>query len=146
MWREATAKSSEQAHTGALSAVCVELGERMSTDDTNRIMDAYFAALGTGHFQQFFTDDVTWITIQNDAEIRGAETVEEAINTLHARMSDLKTRQLILGDRVAYLEGTGAGQDGNARIPFCVAYDLVGDRIAAMRAYGQIASFMSPSP
>jgi hypothetical protein len=117
----------------------------MSTDDTSRIMDDYFAALGTGHFQRFFTDDVTWTTIQNGAEIRGAEAVERAINGLHAHMSDLKTRQLILAERAAYLEGTCAGHVGNARIPYCVAYDLVGDRIAAMRAYGQIASFMPPS-
>ena len=68
-----------------------------------------------------------------------------AINTLHARLSDLKTRQLFLGDEVAYLEGTGASEDGTTRIPFCVAYDLVGDRIAAMRAYGQIASLMPPA-
>jgi len=117
----------------------------MSTDDTRRLMEAYFTALATGHFRQFLTDDVTWTTIQNAAEVRGAEAVEEAINTLHARMSDLKTRQLIVGDLSAYLEGTGAGQDGRARIPFCVAYDLVGDRIGAMRAYGQLAVFMSPS-
>ena len=117
----------------------------MSTDDTHRLMDAYFTALATGHFRQLLTDDVTWTTIQNAAEVRGAEAVEAAINTLHARMSDLKTRQLIVGDQSAYLEGTGAGQDGSARIPFCVAYDLVGDRIDAMRAYGQLAVFMSPS-
>jgi hypothetical protein len=108
-------------------------------------MDAYFAALATGHFQHLLTDDVTWTTIQNDAEIRGAQAVEEAVNTLHARMSDLRTRQLIVGDQTAYLEGSGAAQDGTDRIPFCVAYDLVGDRIAAMRAYGQLAVFMTPS-
>ena len=118
----------------------------MSTDDTDRLMDAYFTALPTGHFQQFLTEDVTWTTMQNDAEIRGAEAVEEASNTLHGRMTDLKTRQLLLGDHAAYLEGTGAGHDGTARVPFCVAYDLVGDRIGAMRAYGQLAVFMlSPS-
>ena len=117
----------------------------MSTDDTHRLMGAYFAGLATGHFRQFLTDDVTWTTIESDAEVRGAQAVEEAVNTLHARMSDLKTRQLIVGDQSVYLEGTGAGQGGSARIPFCVAYDVVGDRIAAMRAYGQLAVFMSPS-
>jgi hypothetical protein len=74
-----------------------------------------------------------------------ADTVEEAINILHTRLSDLKTRQLFWATRWPYLEGTGASEDGSARIPFCVAYDLVGDRIAAMRAYGQIASLMSPA-
>jgi len=118
----------------------------MSTDETHRLMNAYFAALATGHFQHLLTDDVTWTTIQNDAEVRGAEAVEAAVNTLHARISDLQTRQFVVGDQAAYLEGTGAGHDGTDRIPFCVAYDVVGERIAAMRAYGQLAVFMSPSP
>ena len=39
----------------------------MSTDDTSQTMSAYFTALGTGRFQQFFTDDVTWTTIQSGA-------------------------------------------------------------------------------
>lgn len=104
-------------------------------------MEAYFAALSTGRFRQFFTDDVTWTTIQNGAEVSGAQAVEEAITGLHARMSDLRTRQLSVGEGMAYIEGSCAGADG-ARIPYCVAYDVVGDRIAAMRAYGEIAAFM----
>ena len=52
----------------------------MSTDDTSQTMSAYFTALGRGRFQQFFTDDVTWTTIQSGAVVRGAGAVEEAIN------------------------------------------------------------------
>jgi len=118
----------------------------MSTDDTSQTMSAYFTALGTGSFQQFFTDAVTWTTIQSGAVVRGAEAVEGAINGLHARMADLSTRQLMSGQGVAFLEGTCAGTSDGDRIPFCVAYDLVADRIDAMRAYGNIACFMPPSP
>jgi len=118
----------------------------MSTDDTSETMSAYFAALETGRFQQFFTDDVTWTTIQSGAVVRGAEAVEGSINGLHARMTDLSTRQLISAQGVAYLEGACAGTGDGDRIPFCVAYDLADDRIDAMRAYGDIASFMPPSP
>ena len=118
----------------------------MSIDDTSQTMSAYFTALGTGRFQQFFTDEVTWITIQSGAVVRGAEAVEGAINGLHSHMPDLRTSQLMSAQGVAYLEGTCAGTSGGERIPFCVAYDLAADRIDAMRAYGDIASFMLPSP
>jgi hypothetical protein len=118
----------------------------MSTDDTSQTMSAYFTALGTGRFQQFFTADVTWTTIQSGAVVRGAEAVEGAINGMHAHMPDLSTRQLMSAQGVAYLEGTCAGNSDGDRIPFCVAYDLAADRIDAMRAYGDIASFVPPSP
>ena len=117
----------------------------MSTNDTNRVMGAYFEALGTGHFQQFLTDDATWTTVQTGEDIRGAIAVEDAINGLHARMTDLRTQQLVVADGAAYLEGTCADPNGADRIPYCVAYDLAGDRIVAMRAYGELAAFMPPS-
>jgi hypothetical protein len=115
----------------------------MANDETASVMRAYFAALGTGQFSQFFTDEVTWTTIQGNVEIRGAEAVQEAIDGLHARMPDLQTRQLSVGDGMAYIEGSCAGR-GEARVPYCVAYDVAGDRIAAMRACGDIAAFMPP--
>lgn len=117
----------------------------MSTDETRQVLSAYFDALETGHFRAFFTDDVTWTTIQDDAEVSGAQAVEQAINGLHARMSDLRTRQLAVADGVAYIEGSCAGGGDGARIPYCVAYDFEGDRIVAMRAYGDIAQFMPTS-
>jgi hypothetical protein len=114
----------------------------MSADDTAKVIEAYFTAMGSGHFQQFLTDDVTWTTIQSGEELQGADAVEAGIKGLHARMTDMKTRQLSVADGTAYIEGTCAGQDGRSRIPYCVAYDLAGERIAAMRAYGDIAVFM----
>jgi len=78
-----------------------------------------FTALGTGQFSQFCTDDVTWTTIQNNAQISGPQAVEEAINGLHDRMADLKTRQLGVTNGMAYVEGSCAGMSG-ARVPYCV--------------------------
>lgn len=42
----------------------------------------------------------------------------------------------------AYLEGScaDAGEQGQ-RVGYCAAYDLAGDRIRAMRAYGALAAF-----
>ena len=56
-------------------------------------------------------------------------------------MFDAQTRRLVVADGHAYLEGgcvaapTGTG----SRISCCVAYDVVDDRIAAMRCYGSLA-------
>jgi hypothetical protein len=117
----------------------------MSADQTRQVMSAYFDALETGRFARHFTDDVTWTTIANDTHVQGPGAVEAAINGLHGRLKDLQTRQLVFGEDAAYIEGSAADVDGEGRIPYCVAYDILGDRVAAMRAYGDIAQFM-PRP
>ena len=117
----------------------------MPTEQTRRVLNDYFTAMGTGQFTQFFTDDITWTTVENNAVVRGPSHVQDAILALHARMSDMQTRQLIISDNAAYIEGSCAGIDEQAdRVLYCVAYDLDGPRIAAMRAYGALAAFMSP--
>src|SRR5262245_11388414 len=118
------------------------MGGRMSAEHAHQVMSAYFDALGTGRFRQCFTEDVTWTTVEDDLRIRGASAVESAIVSLHSHMPDLETRRLVTAEGAAYLEGSCAAQDGG-RVPYCVAYDIAGDRIAAMRAYGAIASFMN---
>ena len=117
----------------------------MSADQTRQTMSAYFDALETGRFSRYFNDDVTWTTIENGRRVQGAEAVEAAINGLHERLQDVQTRQLVIGDHAAFIEGSAKGVNGEGPIPYCVAYDVVGDRIGAMRAYGAIAEFM-PSP
>ncbi len=117
----------------------------MATDQTRRVMSAYFDALETGRFAEVFTEDVVWTTIQSDTHIKGPEAVQDAINVLHARLQDLRTSQLVFDERAAYIEGSGADATGDSRIPYCVAYDLVGERIRAMRAYGNIAECMPVS-
>jgi hypothetical protein len=117
----------------------------MTTDQTRRVMNAYFDALETRSFAQFFTEDVVWTTIQSDTHIKGPEAVQDAINVLHARLQDLRTYHLVFAERSAYIEGSGADATGDGRIPYCVAYDLVGERIRAMRAYGDVAEFMPRS-
>ena len=117
----------------------------MTQDQTRRAMSAYFDALESGRFAEFFTEDVVWTTIQSDTHIAGPEAVQAAINVLHARLPDLRTSQLVFAESAAYIEGSGADATGDGRVPYCVAYDLVGERIRAMRAYGNIAQFMPVS-
>lgn len=111
----------------------------MSADQTRQVMSAYFGALETGHFARYFNEDVTWTTVASDTQVRGPDAVEALINGLHDRLKDLQTRQLVIGEDAAYIEGTAAGSNGDGRIPYCVAYDIVGGRIGAMRAYGDLA-------
>ena len=109
-----------------------------SQQQTRRVIADYFRAMETtGHFAQFFTDDVTWTTIDTNDVVRGPQAVQDFIVALHARMPDLHTDRLVFSDDCAYLEGSCAGVDGQTgRIPYCLAYDLIGSQIASMRSYG----------
>lgn len=50
----------------------------------------------------------------------------------------------MIGEDAAYIEGSGAGLNVEGRVSYCVAYDIVGDRVGAMRAYDDIVEFMPP--
>jgi hypothetical protein len=118
----------------------------MPPEQTRRVMGDYFRAMETGHFAQFFTEDVNWTTIDTNAVVRGRRAVQDFIVDLHARMSDAQTHRLVFSDECAYLEGSCAGVDGQAdRIPYCIAYDLIGSQIASVRSYGPVGPLM-PEP
>jgi SnoaL-like domain len=115
----------------------------MSAQQTRRVIGDYFRAMDRGQFAQFLADEVTWTTIDTNAVVRGPHAVQDAIIGLHARMSDVETHRIIFSDDCAYLEGSCAGADGQMqRIPYCIAYDLTGSQIAAMRAYGSLGPLM----
>jgi hypothetical protein len=109
-----------------------------SPEQTRRVIGDYFRAMDeTGHFAQFFTEEVTWTTIDTNAVVRGPRAVQDFIVALHGRMSDADTDRIVFSDDCAYLEGSCAGLDGQAdRIRYCIAYDLIGSQIASMRSYG----------
>lgn len=122
-------------------------GAEMSVEVSRSVMDAYFTAMATGDFVSFFTDDVTWTTVETGATVCGPRAVQDHIIALHARMSEVRTTHLVVSDGAAYLEGSCAGAAGQGRIGYCAAYDLAGDRIRAMRAYGALAAFTAaPAP
>lgn len=106
-------------------------------------MGDYFRAMETGRFAQFFTEDVSWTTIDTNAVVRGPRAVQDFIVTLHGRMSDVQTDRLVFSDDCAYLEGSCAGVEGQmGRISYCVAYDLIGSWISAIRGYGAVGPFL----
>jgi hypothetical protein len=65
-------------------------------------------------------------------------------------MSEAATRQVMqryfeaLG--TSGLEEVAAPGRPDERIPFCVIYEVRGDRVCAMRAYGSIESAVLPGP
>jgi len=93
-----------------------------SPEQTRRVVGDYFRAMNTtGQFAQFFTDDVTWTTIDTNAVVRGPRAVQDFIRVLHSRMSDIQTHRLAFSDDCAYLEGSCAGVDGQTdRVPYCI--------------------------
>jgi hypothetical protein len=83
---------------------------------------------------------VTWTTTDTGQQVRGPSSVRDYIVALHNNMFDAQTRRLVVSDGHAYLEGDCLqGPTGTtSRIYYCIAYDVVGNRIAAMRCYGPI--------
>ena len=80
-------------------------------------------------------------TFDDRSQLRGAGPVREYLLALHENMVDARTRRLIFAESAAYLEGdcAAASTGGINRIAYCVAYDVTGDKISAMRCYGAIA-------
>ena len=114
----------------------------MGEQATKGVMDRYFKRMGAGEdFSDCYTADVTWTTFDDGTQVHGAGPVCEYPVALHENMVDARTRRLIFADNVAYLEGdcadSGTG-DAN-RVAYCVAYDVIGDKISAMSCYGAIA-------
>ena len=114
----------------------------MSLERTQQTMNHYFEVMDRGgDFAEFYTADVTWTTTDTGQDVRGPSSIRDFIVALHNNMSDAQTRRIGVSDRHAYLEGDclEAPTGTNSRISYCVAYDVVDDRIAAMRCYGPIA-------
>jgi SnoaL-like protein len=112
----------------------------VSKEQTRQTIDRYFTLMGDdADFAECYTADVTWLTADSGILVEGAKAVRDYLLVLHGGLVDSQTRQLVIGDDTAYLEGDCAAPDSDGgRIPFCVAYDLRGDRISAMRCYGRL--------
>jgi ketosteroid isomerase-like protein len=128
----------------------------MSTETTERVLREYGEALlSRGDFGRFFSDDVLWTTMETGQEIRGREAVRDYIVALHTTLFDARPviRGTVAGDGVALLEadfvGRHIGEIGgvaptgrDVKIPYCVVYDIQGERISALRAYFPIAALL----
>ena len=128
----------------------------MSVETTGRVLRDYGEALMSGgDFARFFTDDVHWTTMETGHEIRGREAVRDYIVALHTTLFEARpvVRNTAAGDAFALLEadfvGRHVGEIGGVAptgrqvdVPYCVVYDVDGDRIRALRAYFPVAALM----
>jgi steroid delta-isomerase-like uncharacterized protein len=121
----------------------------MTLEATAETMRSYLDALvARGDFADYFTDDVTWTIIGTDQQVQGREPVRDFLTWMHTQAFDAypKVNTLVVGDGQAMLEadlvGTHTGEflgipatGKTVQVPYCVVYDLRGDKITALRAY-----------
>ena len=118
----------------------------MSIAATQTVMDGYFSAMNAGaDFSTYFHEDVTWLMVDSDQEVRGPQQVHDYVLNLHSRMRSGHQGGLVVADGHALLEGSrvNAVEDGGHGLRFCLVYDVQDDRITAMRCYGSLAWLMS---
>jgi steroid delta-isomerase-like uncharacterized protein len=121
----------------------------MTVEVTAETMRSYLDAfLARGNFADYYSEEVTWTTIGTQQTMQGRQPVQEFLLWMHTQAFDAhpKVKTLVVGDRQAALEadfvGTHTGEflgipatGKSVQVPYCVVYDLRGDKITALRAY-----------
>ncbi len=129
----------------------------MSDSGTRAVMEGYLQALvDRADFDRYFAPDVTWTTMETGEHIHGCEAVRDFIVAFHTQIFDgaPEVVGLVVGEGAAVLEARFAGRHIGAfgdlaptgrevAFPYCVAYDIAGDRITALRAYLPMAVLMA---
>jgi predicted ester cyclase len=121
----------------------------MSLEITRRTMEAYGEdLLGRGLYKRHFTDDVRVILVGTDREAQGPDAAERMIDHLHREVFDAHpelTNAIFAEDKALFeavfvgkhvgefagIEATGR----EVRVPYCVVYDLEGEKLKALRLY-----------
>jgi predicted ester cyclase len=126
----------------------------MDVGTTRQVMDEYLHAVIGGHdFGRFFAPDVVWTTMETGETVRGREAVRDLIVAIHTQSFQGRPElvHLVTGDGSAVVEavfdGTHVGEFAgvaptgrHVRVPYCMAYDLSGDAITALRSYFPVAA------
>jgi steroid delta-isomerase-like uncharacterized protein len=121
----------------------------MSLERTTQTISSYLDSLQErSGFEQFFTEDVLWTTMENGQEIRGREAVRDFIVALHVQLFDAhpEVRSVTVADGTAALEADFVGvhigefagvpaTGARVRVPYSVFYDVSDQGITALRAY-----------
>jgi steroid delta-isomerase-like uncharacterized protein len=129
----------------------------MSLETNRQVMDGYLKALvGGGDFARFFADDVIWETPETGDRLVGREAVRDFIVRFHREIFDARpeVKHLVVAEDAALLEadfvGTHTGEFAGipatgamVRIPYCVAYDLSGGKVVALRGYLPVAAMIN---
>ena len=127
----------------------------MPENNTSIIVRAYMDALiGRADFATYLDDDVTFEIIGTTVTARGRQAVRDLITVLHTQAFDatVKVKTIIAEEGQAALElefiGTHTGDflgmaatGKSVNVPYCVVYDIPGDKITALRIYMPMEMF-----
>ena len=129
--------------------VAQEGGIVMSVEDTRRAMEAYVEdLLQRGPYKRHFSDEVVLSMVGTDQATEGPEDTEAFIDYLHTVAFDAspELKSMIVGEGQAAAEfdfvGKHVGEFGGmaatgreVRVPYCMVYELEGEKIGALRGY-----------
>ena len=121
----------------------------MSVEDTQQTMNAYIEdLLEGGPYKRHFSDDVVLAMVGTDQGAKGADDAEAWIDYLHREAFEAspELKNMIVGDGQAVGEfdfvGKHVGEFGGiaatgreVRVPYCMVYELGGNKIRALRGY-----------
>jgi len=119
------------------------------------IMRSYVDALiARAEFATYLDDDVTFEIVGTTVTARGRQAVRDLITSLHTQAFDatVKVKTLIADEGQAALEaefiGTHTGDflgmaatGKPVNVPYCVIYDVPGDKITALRIFMPMEMF-----
>ena len=128
----------------------------MTVEETERTIHEYLDALQTGgDFAAYFSDDLTWTTMETGDQIRGRDPVRDFIVALHSQLFEASPEfgNVTVADGVAALEAVFVGKHiaefagvpatgVEVRLPYSVSYDVSGGKITALRAYFPITALV----
>ena len=137
----------------------------MSVEETQQAMSAYVDdLLRGGPYKRHFSEDVVLSMVGTDQGAQGPDGVEAWIDYLHREAFEARPelKNMIVGDGQAAVEfdfvGRHVGEFGGmaatgreVRVPYCMVYELEGEKIKALRGYMPMDVLMqqlggSPSP
>lgn len=137
----------------------------MSVEDTRRAMEAYVEdLLERGPYKRHFSNDVVLSMVGTGQGTEGPDDTEAFIDYLHTVAFDAspELKNMIVDDGQATAEfdfvGKHVGEFGGmaatgreVRVPYCMVYELEGEKIRALRGYMPMDVLMqqlggSPSP
>ncbi len=128
----------------------------MTAEETERTIRAYLDDLLTGgDFAAFFDDEIVWTTMETGDQIRGREAVRDFIVALHTQWFQAapEVKTVTFTNGVAGLEAvfaaTHTGEFAGipptgmqVRLPYACVYDVVNEKITALRAYFPILALI----
>jgi predicted ester cyclase len=128
----------------------------MSVEVTQHTMEAYTDDLiGRGPYERHFAEDVDVSIVGTDLEAEGQHATERLIDYLHRDAFDarLELTNMVVTDGRAAAEFNFVGKHSGefegvaatgreVSVPYCVVYDLEGEKIKEMRIYFPIDALM----